>query len=626
MDDSAPGVRIRLREWLYRQWQSPRLQLARLLPKVSRPLFIGVAATGLLSALVGPSTILARGLLVGSIPATLRDGGFASNSGKHTLEALAIVSGIFVFQLFLRSANGTLVQALSLAVDQRLEERVIEALAAPHGLAHLERPSTADTIARVQGVGTSGYRPGSAVDGLSTRVQTWLSGLGSALILAGFRWWVALGLSAVYLWAARVTLRDFLVLMKLSTGQAPTLRRSHYYRDLAFIPPASKEVRVFGLGDWLIAGFRRFWNEAMGPLWQERANRRELGLASAVMSVGSVAAAAYVGFSALDGEFGIGSVAVFLGAIGGLYSFGSGYGPGDMQLQYGLAALPAIDEIEAIAAQQPSAKGSSPAVTTPEKNIRFEGVSFGYPGTEREILSGLDLDIPAGRSTAIVGLNGAGKTTIIKLLCRFYDPDRGRILIDGVDLAEVNPAIWQRKLAAVFQDFVRYELTASENIGLGGIAIAEDNERLLRAIVRARATQVIDSLPNGLDTVLSREVSGGVQISGGEWQRIVLARALFAVEAGASVLILDEPTASLDVRAEAEIYRSFLEVTKGLTTVLISHRFSTVRLAELIHVIEDGRSVEGGTHDELMSFDGRYAHMFNLQAARFTKEGTQPSP
>jgi ATP-binding cassette subfamily B protein len=172
----------------------------------------------------------------------------------------------------------------------------------------------------------------------------------------------------------------------------------------------------------------------------------------------------------------------------------------------------------------------------------------------------------------------------------------------------------------VFQDFVRYELTALDNVALGAAELADDNARLTRAIERARATTLIDGLPKGLDTVLSREVTDGVQISGGEWQRLVLARALFAVESGAKILILDEPTAALDVRAEAEIYRSFLDVTKGLTTVLISHRFSTVRLADLIHVVENGRVIETGTHQDLLELDGRYARMFNLQAARFTEE------
>lgn len=596
------------------------MKLARLLPRVSRSLTLGVVITGLASAFLGPATTLARGFLVGSLPPTLGAGGLSSVQGKTTLIALAMVAGIFVAQLLIRSVNGGIVQSLSLLVDQHLEERVIKALGTPHGLSHLEGPEIANKLSLIQGVGTAGYRPGNAVEGLTTRIQTWLSGLGSAVILAGFHWWVAVGLSAVYLWAARVTLRDYLVLMKLSSGQAPTIRRSHYYRDLAFVPPAAKEIRVFGLGDWLIDQFKEFWYQAMEPLWKERTNRRELGVASTVMSISSIAAAAYVGVSAINGEFGIGSVTVFLGAIAGLYSFGSGYGPGDIQLQYGLAALPTIDEIEVAARTDDAAGETSLPPEAPGEGIHFDHVSFTYPGSTKEVLQDLSLDIPAGRSTAIVGLNGAGKTTIVKLLCRFYEPDQGQIVVDGVALPELEPTQWQRRLAAVFQDFVRYELTALDNIALGAADSAEVNDRIWKAVERARAKELIDGLPGGLDTVLSKEVTDGVQISGGEWQRLVLARALFAAESGARILILDEPTAALDVRAEAEIYRSFLDVTRGLTTVLISHRFSTVRLADLIHVIEHGRVIETGTHQDLLALDGRYAHMFNLQAARFAEQ------
>lgn len=598
--------------------QSPRVELARLLPQVSLSLTVGLTITTIVSALLSPVTTVARGFLIGSIPATLSDGGLGSDAGERTVLALAFVAAIFVAQIVVNSIDGGLGQALSLAVDQHLEERVMLASGRPPGLSHLEDPAMADLIAKVQGVGTAGYRPGAAAHGLARRIGIWLSGLGSAVLLAGFRWWVAVGLSAVFIWAARVTLRDYMTLTKVSSGQAPTLRRSYYYRDLAFLPAPAKEVRVFGLGSWLVDNFRSFWFDAMGPLWQERRNWWALGTASAVMSLSSIAAAAYVGFSALNGEFGVGEVAIFLGAISGLYAFGMGYGPQDVQLQYGLAALPVIRQLEEVSSVRPNIAGSPPPPDSPSASIRFEGVWFSYPGTDREVLKGVDLELPASGSTAIVGLNGAGKTTLVKLLCRFYDPDAGSVYVDGLDLSSLDPQLWQRRVAAIFQDFVRYELSARENIEFD--ATGKDDQRIAAAAKRAGANLIIDALPKGLDTPLSREVTDGVQISGGEWQRIALARAMFAVETGAKVLILDEPTANLDVRAEAELYRSFLEMTRGLTTVLISHRFSTVRQADLIYVIDEGRVAEKGSHQELMGLSGRYARMFNLQAARFTED------
>jgi ATP-binding cassette subfamily B protein len=222
-----------------------------------------------------------------------------------------------------------------------------------------------------------------------------------------------------------------------------------------------------------------------------------------------------------------------------------------------------------------------------------------------------------------VGENGAGKTTLVKLICRLYEPTGGRITVDGADLAELAPAEWHRRVAAIFQDFARYQLSARDNVSMGAPWLAGDMDKLRAAARRAGALDLIEALPRGWDTVLSRAYEGGVDLSGGQWQRIALARAMFAVEGGARVLILDEPTASLDVRAEAELYDRFLEITEGLTTVLISHRFSTVRRADRIVVLEGGRLVESGSHGELMEEGGRYAAMFRVQAERFVEEGVR---
>jgi ABC-type multidrug transport system fused ATPase/permease subunit len=244
----------------------------------------------------------------------------------------------------------------------------------------------------------------------------------------------------------------------------------------------------------------------------------------------------------------------------------------------------------------------------PAREIRFDDVSFGYPKGNRTVLEHFDLTIPAGRSLAIVGQNGAGKTTLAKLLCRLYDPDRGQISVDGVDLREVDVESWRSRIAAVFQDFVRYELTLRDNVAPRG---ASDDE-VTAALEVARAAGLAS-----LDTILSRAYEGGTELSGGQWQRVALARALCAVRLGAGIVVLDEPTAQLDVRGEAEIFERLLDATRGSTTILISHRFSTVRRADAICVVEHGRVVEQGSHDELMALGGRYRTMFELQASRF---------
>jgi ATP-binding cassette subfamily B protein len=258
----------------------------------------------------------------------------------------------------------------------------------------------------------------------------------------------------------------------------------------------------------------------------------------------------------------------------------------------------------------------------PAEQIRCRAVRFRYPGTDQDALNGVDLTIHAGRSLAIVGDNGAGKTSLVKILCGLYEPTAGVVEVDGRELSRLDQTAWRARIAVLFQDFTRYHLTVAENIGMGAPRYAADRDLLCVAAERAGALPLIENLPNGWKTILSPEYAGGVDLSGGQWQRIALARALFAVDAGARVLILDEPTSALDVRAEAEIYDRFLELTAGLTTILISHRFSTVRRADRIVVLDRGVIAEDGSHEDLIAARGQYARMFDLQAARFVEPST----
>jgi ATP-binding cassette, subfamily B, bacterial len=253
--------------------------------------------------------------------------------------------------------------------------------------------------------------------------------------------------------------------------------------------------------------------------------------------------------------------------------------------------------------------GARAATGMPAREIRLRDVTFAYESSSAPVLANLDLTIPAGTSLAIVGQNGAGKTTLAKLLCRLYDPQSGVIEVDGVDLRDLDLDSWRSRITAVFQDFIRFELSVRDNVAPAGAS----DDTILAALRDAGA----DNLAS-LDTILARGYTGGTDLSGGQWQRIALARALCAVRQGAGLVLLDEPTAQLDVRGEAEIFARVLAATRHCTTILISHRFSTVRQADRICVLEQGRVVELGTHDELMAQGGRYRTMFDLQAQRFT--------
>jgi ABC-type multidrug transport system fused ATPase/permease subunit len=254
------------------------------------------------------------------------------------------------------------------------------------------------------------------------------------------------------------------------------------------------------------------------------------------------------------------------------------------------------------------ASGDASADGKPGRDIHFRDITFSYPGTDNVILDGFDLSIPAGSSIAIVGQNGAGKTTLAKLLCRLYDPQSGAVEIDGIDVRELDLDSWRSRVTAVFQDFIKFELPLRDNVAPGGAP----DDAVLAALAEAGASDLAS-----LDTPLAKGYAGGIDLSGGQWQRVALARALCAVHLGAGVVLLDEPTAQLDVRGEAEIFERVLAATRQCTTILISHRFSTVRLADRICVLERGAVVELGTHEELMAKNGRYRHMFDLQAQRF---------
>lgn len=566
------------------------------------------------SAALPVATVVATGKLVGAVHEALRD----SASGVPVrLGALVLAVGLLYVT---GQLMGALQRPIFFLTGSRftlyLREMVESATVRPVGIAHLEDPLFKDEVALVDGIESGNWPPAQIVSGLSMTLVGWLAGLGLAALLGGFAWWAPLLILLSFWPIRRWIARDVAVFVEAAERSSTDLRRSTYLRSLATGPEAAKEVRIFGLSSFVAERFAHQWLQAMKKVWRARKGNRWLvvqGAAAQAFAYGLVFF--FIGRAGFHGDLGLGEVAVYTQAALGMMQLAYG-GDNETAMRHG---APFVERATRLAARarrsQIEFKGSRPAQDLTSPEIVFEGVHFAYPATERAVLEGIDLLITGGRSLAIVGENGVGKTTLIKLLARLYDPRAGRISVDGSDLSDLEPAMWRSRLAVIFQDFVKYHLTLRDNVGFGSLKLLQDETALADSLADAGGRDLLKRL--GWEVPLSPAYPGGVDLSGGEWQKVALARALTAVRGGASVLVLDEPTAHLDVRAEAELFERFLDLTRGLTTILLSHRFSSVRRAERICVLELGRVAEEGTHDELMALNGRYAKMFRFQAERF---------
>ncbi len=395
--------------------------------------------------------------------------------------------------------------------------------------------------------------------------------------------------------------------------QTPVKRQLDYLRTLGASKESAKELKLFGLSSFLSSEYTRLANQIYDQNVRLAGRRMVAGAFLSLLSTAAYYGAyAYVIYRTVTGELTWGSLQFLAGAIAGastniqsIFSTLSSIADQSLfltDLVEFLRVGPAIrSKPEAIPAPRPIRHG-----------IVFDGVSFAYPGSSRRVLDRLNLQIDKDERIALIGENGQGKTTIVKLLTRLYDPTEGRILLDGIDLRDYSIEDLHREIGVIFQDFVRYEMTARQNIAVGRLGSPEN--MIHEAARKSLADQVVDRLPKGYDQLLGRRFEGGLELSGGEWQRMALARAYLR---DAQILILDEPTAALDARSESEVFQRFAELTAGKMALLISHRFSTVKMADRILVLEDGRIAEQGSHQSLLALGRRYAGMFELQAASY---------
>jgi ATP-binding cassette, subfamily B, bacterial len=539
---------------------------------------------------------IAMGALVGAV-----------QTGGSLAAPLAFVGIVFILLQVLAPIH----QAVSANLGDRtagwLYERLTEACIRPPGMGHLEDPKlTSDlTVARDFDLGLTGPPLQISIDFIAGGLVGMIGGLACAAVLFAYAWWAPIVLAGAWL-ATHWLLRESAIWRDRNTDEVRAAQRdADYAYRLAVDPAPAKELRLFGLAGWTIDRFtaRR---TRLHALQYEATRLREKPVLWSVLLVTAANVAVFwsIAVAADRGSLSLAQAVVFAqSAVGAsMIAFGG--------LNWALdAAAPPVAAVlrlePAMAAGGALRSGARPAAAMPAREIRFRDLTFKYPGGS-PVLDHFDLAIPAGSSLAIVGSNGAGKTTLAKLLCRLYDPQSGAIEIDGVDLRDLALDSWRDRVTAVFQDFTRFDLPLRDNVAPAG---ARDD--VIEAALEAAGATNLAGL--------------GTDLSGGQWQRIALARALCAVKLGAGLVLLDEPTAQLDVRGEAEIFDRILAATRRCTTILISHRFSTVRHADRICVLDKGRVVELGTHDELMARGGRYRTMFDLQAQRFSEaeeEGT----
>lgn len=563
---------------------------------------------GMISATVQPVTVLLGSMLVSRIA--------AGTTGNITFnDVLPIIIGLWTVSAVQRAIGAyqgygrdLFVRRVQLEAERRLLRK-----AATIDLGHFDNSDWHDRLARAKR--DVSWRPGDltwSVLGLSGNIVTILLMAG---ILASLNWTLVL----LALIAATLSLllerRNTVRMYEYFYKETPEEREREYLGNLLVEPKSTKEVRAYVLSEHLLGRHRKLSEE----LLEKRSSMYRAG-ANTSMITGLVTgtslalAYAFVAWRGVHGLIDAGGIVLVIGAFGAvsgtLGSISSTFVAVDQHTTF-------LDDYFSFLAVEPLVPVPTDPKTVPsrlERGIEFRDVTFQYPGGHAPAVDGFNLEIKNGELLALVGENGAGKSTFVKLLLRFYDPDRGSVHLGGVDLRDIPPEVLRERIGVLFQDFATYELTVRENVRMGRAAAPEDDERVQKALRDARADALVKKLPAGLDSRTGRLFEGGHDLSGGEWQRLALARIMYR---DADVWILDEPTSSLDPEAEAAVFEELKANLKGRIGIVISHRFSTVRIADRIAVIDDGRVQELGTHEELLAAKGRYARLFELQAAGY---------
>jgi ATP-binding cassette, subfamily B, bacterial len=537
---------------------------------------------------------------------------------RHQAFAPGTVWKLLTIEMLLVVASGTLSRLITL-VDSLLGDQFTNHMslklmkhATASDLASFEDPEFNDKMERARRQATARLGMLASLAGMGRQALTLIS---LVSVVALFSPWLLpllfVGTIPVFLTEAKFALLNYSILFR----QTPQRRELDYLRYLGTSNASAKEVKIFGLGDYLSARlsvlFERFYSENKTLASQRAAQGALINL---IPTVTYYVAYAFILLRALTGLISVGDLTYVGGAFSRAGDIMENLVSGLVDVsEQALYVKDLFDYFE----KQPTIISRHNALAGPSRirmGYEFRNVSFSYPGSDHNVLSDINLCLRPGERLALVGENGAGKTTLVKLLARLYDPTDGQILLDGKDLRDYEVEDLRRLMGVIFQDYVRYEMLVSENIGFGWIDALADQQRIETAAEKSLASNLVATFPNHYSQMLGRRFEGGIDLSSGQWQKIALARAYMR---NAQVLILDEPTANLDARAEFQAYQRFVDLTQGKMAILISHRFSTVRMADRIIMLEQGRIVEQGTHTELLAFGSKYAELFELQAAGY---------
>ena len=600
--------------WLSQHWQKVRNALVhtpqalRLVWQANRVATVGLGFLTLGGALLPATQAWVGKLIVDGVVASIQKGN-DPDQVRTVFYYLILELILFLLSTGINHSRRLIQQLIQLQLANQIRSEIIRK-ALTLDLAFFEHPDFYDRLQNARREG--GYKPVELINDTFQIVQSMITLISFAALMLRFSPWLVLILLATSIPAFIAETRFSEQGFRLLTRRAPETRQINYLSRLLTEDTAAKEIKLFNLGSTLLQRYKtlfdKFFQEDKSLAVRRALVGFSLGL---VATLGFYGSYAWIVWRTVQGMISLGDMTLYL----------SIFRQGQSTFQSILAGIGNIYENNLFMAhyfeflelkpQMQIAEPPKKLTASLTRGIEFRGVGFRYPESDEWVLRGIDLKILPGEKIALVGHNGAGKTTLVKLLSRLYDPTEGTILIDGTDIRELDPLDLRQKIGVIFQDFVRYHLPVSENIGFGQIEAADRMDKIIDSARKSGADAMIGNLPQGYQTMLGRWFHGGHELSLGQWQRVALARAFMR---DAEILVLDEPTASLDAQTEYEIFQHFKELTDGKMAILISHRFSTVRMADRIVVIEKGRVAENGSHEELLRREGIYARLFSMQA------------